>query len=65
MALYSYGPLLYSATFQYNANGISGAQVGAVIPVTAVPEPTTMALAAIGLGIANALKYRRKARRIG
>jgi hypothetical protein len=34
--------------------------------VTAVPEPTTMALAAIGLGIAGTLNYRRrKARRIG
>ena len=52
------------ATFQYSANGIVGNQVGAVIPV--VPEPTTMALAAIGLGIAGTLNYRRrKARRIG
>jgi hypothetical protein len=54
------------ATFQYSANGIVGNQVGAVIPVTAVPEPTTMALAAIGLGIAGTLNYRRrKARRLG
>jgi hypothetical protein len=31
-----------------------------------VPEPTTMALAAIGLGIAGTLNYRRrKARRLG
>lgn len=52
------------ATFQYSANGIVGNQVGAVIPV--VPEPTTMALAAIGLGIAGTLNYRRrKARRLG
>ena len=52
------------ATFQYSANGITGNQVGAVIPVTAVPEPSTIALAAIGLGLAGGIDYRRrKARR--
>jgi len=53
-----YGPGF--ATFQYSANGITGNQVGAVIPVTAVPEPSTIALAAIGLGLAGGLDYRRR-----
>jgi hypothetical protein len=46
------------STFQYSADGIVGNQVGAVIPV--VPEPSTMALAAIGLGVAGSLNYRRR-----
>jgi hypothetical protein len=46
------------ATFQYSANGIVGNQVGAVIPV--VPEPSAIALAAIGLGVAGRLGYRRR-----
>jgi hypothetical protein len=51
-------------TFQYSVNAIAGTQVGAVIPLL-VPEPTTMALAAIGLGIAGTFGYRRrKARRL-
>jgi len=53
-----YGPGF--STFQYSANGITGNQVGAVIPVTAVPEPSTIALAAIGLGLAGGLDYRRR-----
>lgn len=53
-----YGP--GQAVFQYSANGIVGNQVGAVIPVFAVPEPSTIALAAIGLGLAGGLDYRRR-----
>jgi len=46
------------AVFQYSANGIVGNQVGAVIPV--VPEPSTMALAAVGIAFAGSLDYRRR-----
>jgi hypothetical protein len=46
------------STFQYSANGITGNQVGAVIPV--VPEPSTVVLASVGLAVAGSLKLRRR-----
>jgi hypothetical protein len=48
------------SVFQYSANGIVGNQVGAVIPVTAVPEPSTVVLASVGLAVASGLKFRRR-----
>ena len=53
---------LGACTFQYGINGVTGTQVGAVIPtITAVPEPGTMILA--GVGIAAAAGYRSRQRR--
>jgi len=50
-------------TFQYSANGVIGNQVGAVIPVTAIPEPSTIVLAGVGLAAAGGLNYRRQQRK--
>ena len=46
--------------FQYTASGITGNQLGAVIPVTAVPEPSTVVLAGVGLAAAGGVQWRRR-----
>jgi len=52
------------ATFQYGINGVTGTQLGAVIPTTvAVPEPGTMILAGVGIAAAAGLDARRRQRR--
>jgi len=48
------------ATFQYSINGVTGTQVGAVIPVSSIPEPSPLALGGVGLLWIN---YRRRQRR--
>lgn len=53
----------YQSVFQYTVDGVTGNQVGAVIPVTAVPEPSTMILAGVGLAAAGSLEHRRRQRR--
>ena len=53
----------YNCTFQYTVDGVTGNMVGAVIPVTAVPEPGTMILAGVGIAAAAGLDYRRRQRR--
>ena len=45
--------------FQYTASGITGNQVGAVIPVS-VPEPSTVVLAGVGLAAAGGIQWRRR-----
>ena len=50
-------------TFQYSANGVIGNQVGAVIPVAAIPEPSTIVLAGVGLAAAGGINYRRQQRK--
>jgi hypothetical protein len=52
----------YRSTFQYTVNGVVGSQVGAVIPINAIPEPSTIMLAGVGLLAACGLNYRRKQR---
>jgi hypothetical protein len=49
--------------FQYGINGVVGNQMGAVIPVSAVPEPSTIALAGVGIAAAGGINYRRQMRR--
>lgn len=49
--------------FQYLVNGITGNQVGAVIPVQMVPEPSAVALAGVGLAAAVGCRWRRRNRR--
>ena len=51
------------ATFQYGINGVTGTQVGAVIPTIAVPEPGTMILAGVGIAAAAGLDFRRRQQR--
>lgn len=53
----------YQSTFQYTVDGVTGNMVGAVIPVTAVPEPGTMIVAGVGISAACGLNYRRRLRR--
>jgi hypothetical protein len=53
----------YQSTFQYTVDGVVGNQVGAMIPVTAVPEPSTMILASVGIAAAAGLDFRRRQRR--
>ena len=51
-------------TFQYGINGVTGTQVGAVVPTTiAVPEPGTMILAGVGIAAAAGLDFRRRQQR--
>ena len=50
-------------TFQYGINGVTGTQVGAVVPTVAVPEPGTMILAGVGIAAAAGLDARRRQRR--
>lgn len=45
--------------FQYSANGITGNQVGAVVPYTLVPEPSQFALIAAGFVILAGSRRRR------
>jgi len=53
----------YNATFQYTVDGVVGNMVGPVIPVSVVPEPSTMILAGVGIAAAAGLDYRRRQRR--
>lgn len=55
-----YSGYAYQGLFQYVIQGVVGNQVGAVIPVTAVPEPGTMILAGVGIASAAGLDYRRR-----
>ena len=52
-----YGP--GASTFQYGISGVTGTQVGAVIPV-AVPEPSTYAMALVGLACGGYAMFRRR-----
>lgn len=49
---------LGQGVFQYTVNGITGNQVGAVIPV--VPEPSTIVVAGIGVAAAGVMRMRRR-----
>jgi hypothetical protein len=53
----------YQSTFQYTVDGVTGNMVGAMIPVTAVPEPGTMILAGVGIAAAAGFDARRRQRR--
>ena len=50
---------LGASTFQYGINGVTGTQVGAVIPV-AVPEPSTCASLLAGLACGGYSLFRRR-----
>ncbi len=51
------------STFQYGINGVVGTQVGAVIPVAVVPEPSTYALLGAASLAIGAISRRRGSRR--
>jgi len=53
----------YQSVFQYTVDGVVGNMVGAVIPVSVVPEPGTMILAGVGIAAAAGLDARRRQRR--
>jgi hypothetical protein len=53
----------YRSVFQYTIDGVVGNMVGAVIPVSVVPEPSTMILAGVGIAAAAGLDARRRQRR--
>jgi len=53
---------LGASTFQYGINGVTGTQVGAVIPV-AVPEPSTCVTALAGLACVGWHVFRTRRRR--
>ncbi|MEI6239398.1 MAG: PEP-CTERM sorting domain-containing protein [Planctomycetia bacterium] len=48
--------------FDYTVNGVSGKGLGAVIPVQAVPEPSTLILAGLGVALAGVARTRRRSR---
>ncbi|MFM7184092.1 MAG: PEP-CTERM sorting domain-containing protein, partial [Planctomycetota bacterium] len=50
---------LGQGVFQYTASGITGNQVGAVIPV-AVPEPATIVVAGMSVAAAGIMRLRRR-----
>jgi hypothetical protein len=53
----------YQSVFQYTIDGVVGNMVGALIPVSVVPEPGTMILAGVGIAAAAGLDARRRQRR--
>jgi hypothetical protein len=53
----------YRSVFQYTVDGVVGNMVGALIPVSVVPEPGTMILASVGVAAAAGLDFRRRQRR--
>jgi hypothetical protein len=53
----------YQSVFQYTVDGVVGNMVGALIPVSVVPEPGTMILASVGVAAAAGLDFRRRQRR--
>jgi hypothetical protein len=61
--LLGYAGYAYQGLFQYTVDGVVGNQVGAVIPVNVVPEPSTMIFAGVGIAAAAGLDYRRRQRR--
>jgi hypothetical protein len=48
------------AVFQYAVNGVVGNQLGPVIPTAAVPEPSVVSIAGIGVVIVGLVAVRRK-----
>jgi formylglycine-generating enzyme required for sulfatase activity len=51
---------LGACTFQYGINGVTGTQVGAVVPVFSVPEPSTYVMALAGLACGGWQMFRRR-----